>query len=68
MDIYTVVIVATLVGFFLLAFLLLAPVYRFLKREEQASKHWTKESLARRHRESQPGANGAAKKEDEGGA
>ena len=65
MDLYTVVIVVTLVGFFLLAFILLAPVYLFLKREERASKHWTKESLARRYREQSPGANGTSKKDEQ---
>lgn len=41
-------------GFILLAYLLLAPVYRFLQREEKASREWTKESIARRYREEPP--------------
>ena len=38
---YWLVIVLTTVGFFGLAALLLVPVYRFLMREEEASKQWT---------------------------
>ena len=45
---YTGIIVLTLVCFLTLAALLLVPVYRFLQREEQASKKWTRERLARR--------------------
>lgn len=51
MDIYTVVILLTLVGFFALAALLLFPVYFFLKKEERVAKKWTKDALARRLRE-----------------
>ncbi len=51
MGTYFPIIVATIIGFFILAALLLVPVYRFLKREEEASKHWTPEMLARRVRE-----------------
>lgn len=52
------IIVATLVLFLLLAAVLLVPIYRFLQREEEASKHWTPEELARRVREKQHGPNG----------
>ena len=45
---YDLIILATIAGFFLLAYLLLAPVYRFLKREERVSRQWTAESLAKR--------------------
>lgn len=45
---YTAVIIVTLIAFFSLAALLLVPVYRFLEREEEASKRWTKEQLAQR--------------------
>lgn len=51
MDIYTVVILLTLVGFFALAALLLFPVYFFLKKEERVAQKWTKDALARRVRE-----------------
>ncbi|MEM1128386.1 MAG: hypothetical protein AAGI71_17205 [Bacteroidota bacterium] len=37
---YTLVIFLTLFGFCLLAFLLLWPVHRFLKREEKVSQRW----------------------------
>lgn len=48
---YFPIIVLTTVLFLLLAAVLLVPVYRFLKREEEASKRWTKESLDRQRRE-----------------
>ncbi len=51
MDIYTIVILLTLVGFFALAALLLFPVYFFLKKEERVAQKWTKDALARRLRE-----------------
>lgn len=48
---YLSIIVATLVGFCTLAWLLLAPIWRFLDREQEVSKKWTKEALARRRRQ-----------------
>ncbi len=45
---YGVVILVTLFGFAAIAFALLAPVYFFLDREEEASKRWTEEALAER--------------------
>jgi hypothetical protein len=50
---YLPIIVATLVGFGLLAALLLVPVYRFLEREEKVAQKWTPEALAERMREQQ---------------
>lgn len=50
MSSYTAVILASLFGFIFLAYILLAPVNRFLKREEQISKDWTPEALAARAR------------------
>jgi hypothetical protein len=47
MDSYTVVIVLGIVGFFLLAALLLVPINRFLKKEEKASEKWTDEHFKR---------------------
>ena len=47
MDIYTWVILLTLVGFSALAAVLLVPVYLFVRREEQISEQWTPEALAR---------------------
>lgn len=60
---YTVVIIIALIGFLIVAFLLLAPVYRFLDREEKRSRHWTDENLRKSgkfvppngHSENQPG-------------
>ncbi len=42
---YTMIIIATSIGFFSLAAILLVPIYLFLKREEKASEEWTKEAL-----------------------
>lgn len=48
---HLVVIVGTVVGFFTLAALLLVPIYKFLGREEQASREWTRQRLAERQRQ-----------------
>lgn len=48
------VIVGAFVGFIALAFLLLFPVYRFLHREEAASRDWTDDEIARRQRRPPP--------------
>lgn len=48
---YLPIIVGTIVGFGLLAALLLVPVYRFLEREKKVAKKWTPEALAERMRE-----------------
>lgn len=42
---YTMIIIATSIGFFSLAAILLVPIYLFLKREEKASEEWTKDAL-----------------------
>lgn len=49
------VIAATFVGFVALAFLLLFPVYRFLRREEGSADDWTPDAVARRQRRPGPG-------------
>ena len=48
MTSYTSIILLTLFGFLALAAILLIPVYRFLRREEQVARKWTNEELARR--------------------
>lgn len=63
MSIYDVVILVALFGFIALAFVLLAPVYLFLKREEKISEGWTPETLAARTRDA-AGENGAHDSED----
>lgn len=50
---YLSVILATLVGFGVLAALLLVPVYRFLDREQEVAENWTPEAVAERLRERQ---------------
>jgi len=64
MGSYSLLILATLVGFFALAYVLLAPVYRFLEREQQASKEWTPERIAERLEERRASSNGADESED----
>ena len=44
------VIAGTFFGFIALAFILLFPVYRFMKRQEHLSDDWTPEAIARRQR------------------
>lgn len=62
---YAPLILATLVGFFVLAYVLLAPVYKFLERERQASKEWTPERIAERLQERRASTNGAEEATDE---
>lgn len=63
---YLPIIVATLVGFGVLAALLLVPVSRFLDREQEVAEKWTPEALAERIRERQQAAtNGAASTEQD---
>ena len=49
LQIYLVIAV-TFVGFVALAFVLLYPIYRFLRREERVSGDWTPDAVARRQR------------------
>lgn len=59
---FTLIIILTLVGFGALAYLLLMPVYRFLKREERASEQWTHEQLRQRQqRQEAPSSNGTGR-------
>lgn len=60
---WTLVILATTAGFFLLAFVLLYPVYRFMRREEEVAEDWTPDALARRQR--RRGGDGAPSREHE---
>lgn len=53
MTSYNLILFSVTFGFFLLAYALLAPVYRFLKREEEVSKQWTPEVLAARNMDAQ---------------
>jgi hypothetical protein len=45
MDEFDLLVVLVAIGFGVLAFMLLYPVYRFLVREEQHSKRWTRDYL-----------------------
>ena len=53
---YLPVIVATLVGFGVLAALLLVPIWRFLDREQEVAEEWTPEAIAKRMREREAAA------------
>jgi len=55
---YLPIIAGTIIGFGLLAALLLVPVYRFLERERKVAQKWTPDALAERLRERRSG-NGA---------
>lgn len=63
MDSYDLLILATLIGFFALAYMLLAPVYKFLEREKQASKEWTPERIAEKLRKRRASTNGSTEAE-----
>jgi len=55
---YLPVILATLVGFGILAAALLVPVSRFLDREQQVAEKWTPDVLAEHMHEKKVGENG----------
>ncbi len=55
---YLPVILGTLVGFGVLAALLLVPISRFLDREQEVSEKWTPEELAKRLDEESASTNG----------
>jgi membrane protein implicated in regulation of membrane protease activity len=65
---YVSIIILTVVLFTLLAAILLVPVYRFLKREEEASKNWTRESLERRQQQREAGGDGSGPRPPRGRA
>ncbi len=46
-----IVIALSFFGFVALAFVLLYPVYRFMKRQERMADDWTTDAVARRQRE-----------------
>lgn len=54
------VIFGSVVGFLVLAFILLYPVLRFINREEEASREWTPDEIARAARRHRHGGNGGA--------
>ncbi len=45
------IIAVTFFGFIGLAFILLFPVYRFMRRQERMSDDWTPDAVSRRERE-----------------
>lgn len=64
MDELDFIVVLSFFGFLIAAYVLLAPVYFFLKREEQASRYWTEDELARRLRDAAGPAHADAHAED----
>jgi hypothetical protein len=61
---YLPIILGTLVGFSVLAALLLVPISRFLDREQEVSEKWTPEELAKRLNEESASTNGAPSSEE----
>lgn len=61
---YLPIIAGTLVGFGLLAAILLVPVYRFLERERKVAQKWTPEALAERMRKQQSTATNGTDEDD----
>lgn len=51
-----VIIAGTFFGFIAVAFVLLYPVYRFMRRQERLADDWTPDALARRQRRGGDGA------------
>jgi hypothetical protein len=56
---YYLAIAVAFFGFVALAAVLLVPIYRFLRREEEHSREWTPERLAERRRAQAPPGDGA---------
>ncbi|MEM8599794.1 MAG: hypothetical protein AAGF99_07730 [Bacteroidota bacterium] len=59
MDSIYVIMLVTLVGFFLLAYILLYPFYKLIKNAQRREADWTVDAIARRTRESRAGGDGA---------
>lgn len=52
------VAVAAAIGFLILAVILLWPVWRFLNREEEVSRRWTEDEIAKALRQRSAGGDG----------
>jgi hypothetical protein len=65
MDEYGLIIVLALIGFIVVAALVLYPVYKFLLRQEEISRDWTEEKLAERLSKRKSGSNGEETREEE---
>lgn len=65
MDEYGLIIVLALIGFIVVAALVLYPVYKFLLRQEEISRDWTEENLAERLSKRKSGSNGEETREEE---
>lgn len=64
---FYVAIAVAFFGFMALAFILLFPIYRFIRREEQRSEGWTPAALAERQRRAIEGSERAASAGDGSG-
>jgi len=62
---YLPVIAGTLIGFGLLAALLLVPIWRFLDREQEVAEDWTPEAVAERMREREQTATNGSERSGE---
>ena len=65
-DFY-IAIAAAFFGFMALAFILLFPIYRFIRKEEQRSEGWTQAAIAERQRRAVEQAERAASAGDGSG-
>ncbi len=63
-DNITLIIILATAGFFLLAAILLIPIYRFLLKEEKISEQWTAESIAASIENRHSPTNGDRSKDD----
>lgn len=64
---YLPIILGTLIGFGILAALLLVPVSRFLDREQEVAEEWTPEMIAERLQQRKPTATNGSNADDESG-
>ncbi|MEF8817784.1 MAG: hypothetical protein V5A20_10790 [Salinibacter sp.] len=65
---YLPIIAGTLIGFALLAALLLVPIWRFLDREQEVAEEWTAEAVEERILQQKQPSSGEAEASDEGGS
>lgn len=64
---FYVAIAVAFFGFMALAFILLFPIYRFIRKEERRSEGWTQTALAERRRRAIEQSEGAAASGDGAG-
>mgnify|MGYP006429861177 CR=1 FL=1 len=63
---YLPIIAGTLIGFAVLAALLLVPIWRFLDREKEVAEEWTAEAVEERISQQKQPSSGEAEASDDG--